>query len=396
MEPTTKLKRATRRCDRPRVLFVGHGGTPDAVTKQKWDALEEYLEIRAFVETDDRSARQDDRAIALTPHRREFLRGLTFYARLPGAICREVKRLRPDVIIAQGPYDAIPALLARRLAKARTVPLIVEVHGDWRTATRLYGSRWRRLLSPIGDVLAVWALRRADAIRAIGPAMSKIAEEASGKRPLAVFPTFHDAETYFSTASAPLPVTPTALWVGTLQRSKNPQLLAHAWRIVARAIPEARLVVVGSGPLLPVVEGLEGEYPERVRVYARLAPAELKQEFDAATTLVLPSQSEGLGRVVIESFARGRPVIGTQVGGIPDLVKHDVNGLLIPSNDAGALASAMIRLLSDGELAARLGRQARSDAEAHRWTADMYAQAVLNLVQDTLARSSDKAGSPRG
>src|SRR5215216_414279 len=160
MELTTKFEQLARRSDRPRVLFVGHGGPPDAVTKQKWDALEEYLEIRVFVESDNPSASQDKRTITLIPHRRKLLRGVAFYARLPGAIWREVKRLRPDVIVAQSPYDGIPALLARRLAQAESVPVIVEVHGDWRSATRLYGSRWRRLLSPIGDVLAVWALRR--------------------------------------------------------------------------------------------------------------------------------------------------------------------------------------------------------------------------------------------
>jgi glycosyltransferase involved in cell wall biosynthesis len=395
MEASTEFEQSTRRFDRPRVLFVGHGGTPDAVTKQKWDALEVYLEIRAFVESDDPSTHRDDRTVVLAPHRREFLRGIAFYARLPAALRREFEHLRPDAIIAQSPYDAIPALFARRLAKAESVPVIVEVHGDWRTATRVYGSRWRRLLSPIGDVVAVWALRRADAIRAIGPAMSKLAEEASGKRPLAVFPTFHDAETYFDTSPAPFPIRPTALWVGTLQRSKNPRLLVEAWPIVAEAIPEARLVVVGSGPLQALVETLKDEYPSRVRMYSRLAPTELKREFDAATTLVLPSRSEGLGRVIIESFARGRPVIGTQVGGIPDLVEHGVNGLLVPSNDAGGLASAMVRLLSDGELAARLGRQARAGAEEHRWTPDRYALALLGLIQDTLARASERTGSPR-
>jgi glycosyltransferase involved in cell wall biosynthesis len=169
----------------------------------------------------------------------------------------------------------------------------------------------------------------------------------------------------------------------------------EAWPIVAEAIPEARLVVVGSGPLQALVETLRDEYPSRVRMYSRLAPTELKREFDAATTLVLPSRSEGLGRVIIESFARGRPVIGTQVGGIPDLVEHGVNGLLVRSNDAGGLASAIVRLLSDGELAARLGRQARAGAEAHLWTPDRYARALLGLIQDTLARASERTGSSR-
>ena len=189
-----------------------------------------------------------------------------------------------------------------------------------------------------------------------------------------------------------MPTTPTALWVGVLQRYKNPHVLAAAWDTVVAAIPEARLVIVGSGPLQHVVDALRDEYPDRVRLHHRLPPAKLKEEFDASTMLVLPSRSEGLGRVVIESFARGRPVIGARVGGIPDLVRNEVNGLLVPSDDADALAEAMIRLLRDRELSECLGRRARVDAEQHRWTPERYARALLDMVR----RASPNAPGTEG
>jgi glycosyltransferase involved in cell wall biosynthesis len=220
--------------------------------------------------------------------------------------------------------------------------------------------------------------------------MTRVTQAATGRDPLAVFPTFFDAETYFSAPPLPIPATPAALWVGALQRSKNPHLLASAWRIVAKAAPEARLVVVGSGPLKAVVDRLETAYPDRVRAISRLEPHELKGEFDSATTLVLPSRSEGLGRVVIESFARGRPVIGSRVGGIPDLVKHEVNGLLIPSDNVEALADAMTRLLTDRALAVRLGAQARADAEVHRWSVERYAASLVNLIEDAMSLSGGR------
>jgi glycosyltransferase involved in cell wall biosynthesis len=91
--------------------------------------------------------------------------------------------------------------------------------------------------------------------------------------------------------------------------------------------------------------------------------------------------------VIIESFARARPVIATRVGGIPDLVEHRVNGLLIPSDDAPALAKAMITLLRDRELASRLGQRGRSDAEAHRWPPDRYAKAVFGLIEQTVVKA---------
>jgi glycosyltransferase involved in cell wall biosynthesis len=369
------------------VLFVGHGRAPDRTTRRKWDALSEFLQIRIIVESAALSMCGDNRIVPLKPMALESLRGAGFYARLPIVVRRQLRCFRPDVIVTQSPYDAIPALLARWSAGGKSVPLVVEVHGDWRSATRLYGSRWRRLLSPLGDAAAVWALRRASAIRAIGPSMSTMAERAAGKAPLAVFPTFHDAETYFGTPCVPLPVTPTALWVGRLERAKNPELLAAAWTFVAEAVPNARLIVVGAGRLESVMSRLKDEYPDRVRVYDRLAPVDLLVLFDSATTLVLPSRSEGLGRVIIEAFARGRPVIATRVGGITDLVQHEVNGLLVPSSDTTALAEALIRLLKDKALATRLGERARANVEAYQWTADRYARAMRDLVHDTLAKS---------
>jgi glycosyltransferase involved in cell wall biosynthesis len=353
---------------------------------RKWDALSRRLDIRVVVETRASSTLADDRFVALSPFRLRLLRSVAFYARLPRVIHRELELFRPHVLITQGPFDAIPALFARKLGRAGGVPMIVEVHGDWRASSRLYGSRLRRLLAPVTDAAAVWAMRRADVVRAIGPAMSRIAKEATGKSPASVFPTYFEADAYFRTPPAGLPATPTALWVGTLQRTKNPELLARAWSVVARTLPEARLVVVGSGPLQPVIDQLQTTHPGRVDVFSHLEPDDLKHRFDSATALVLPSLSEGLGRVVIESFARGRAVIATRVGGIPDLVENDVNGLLVPSNDADALAAAIIRVLGDQKLAARLGRRARVDSEAHRWTTERYAQAVLDLVQDTVSQ----------
>jgi glycogen synthase len=363
---------------------------PDATIGQKWDAVGKLLEIRFIVETEDSSILSDDRVVRLTPIRPKSIGGLAFYARLPLAIHRQLKRFRPQAVVTQSPYDAIPALLARRFAGATRTPIIIEVHGDWRTATRLYGSRWRRLLSPFGDAVAVWALRRADAIRAVGATVSAIIKEASGRDPLAVFPTFHDAKTYFEPPLEPIPPVPTALWVGALERAKDPHLLTAAWRVVAEAVPEAQLVVVGSGTLEHVVDDLRNEYPRRVRTYTHLVPSELKGVYDSATALVLSSRSEGLARVVIEAFARSRPVIATEVGGTPDLVKHEVNGLLIPSGDVGHLAKAMIRLLSDRPLAVRLGRRGRIDAEAHCWTVDKYAEAMSSLIFETLQMAANK------
>ena len=87
---------------------------------------------------------------------------LAFWLTLPVRV-RALREFRPRPLFRQTAYDAAAVLLARRIARA-PARVVVEVHGDWRTSTRLYGSQSRRLLGGIGDAVASAALRRADAV----------------------------------------------------------------------------------------------------------------------------------------------------------------------------------------------------------------------------------------
>jgi glycosyltransferase involved in cell wall biosynthesis len=101
---------------------------------------------------------------------------------------------------------------------------------------------------------------------------------------------------------------------------------------------------------------------------------------DDATVLLLPSRSEGMGRVLVEAFCRGRAVIGTRAGSIPDLVEDGVSGVLVPPDDPQALAGAIERLLTDRALAEQLGLGARAAAGPWLQTPEEYARRVRELV----------------
>jgi len=94
---------------------------------------------------------------------------------------------------------------------------------------------------------------------------------------------------------------------------------------------------------------------------------------------VLPSRSEGIGRVVIEAFLRGRPVIGSAVGGIRDLVADGENGLLVEPQPE-AIAEALVRLLGDREELERLAAGARRAGEAWLVAPEEYARRLRELV----------------
>ena len=172
-----------------------------------------------------------------------------------------------------------------------------------------------------------------------------------------------------------------------LERSKGVTALADAWGSVAERVPEAQLVVVGRGALADVVDRLRDDYPGRVEHVEELPPHGVAKRLDEATCLVLPSRSEGLGRVILEAFARGRGVVATRVGGIPDLVEDEVNGLLVENGDVPALADALTRILTDDGLAARLGGAAYEASRSLEWSPDDYATRVRSLVDRTLAEA---------
>jgi glycosyltransferase involved in cell wall biosynthesis len=120
---------------------------------------------------------------------------------------------------------------------------------------------------------------------------------------------------------------------------------------------------------------------------ARLSQTEISTALDESTVLVLPSRSEGMGRVIVEAFCRARPVIGTRVGGIPDLVDDGVNGLLVEPGDTAGLADALVRVLGDRELAERLSGAALASAGLWNVSPEEFASRLRSLVERTAGLS---------
>ncbi len=364
---------------RPHVLFVGRTRYRlplDPALARKWDALAEAMDLRVLARAAERNGGVDPRFRLSRPLRPRALDGPAFYATLPFRIARELRRSRPDVVLTQSPFEAAAALAARRVAGSRA-RVVVELHGDWRTATRLYGSRLRRLLEPLTVPVARAALRRADVVRTISGYTTELIRPL-GREPAAVFPAYVDLSAFLERPPAPLPDGPVVLFVGVLERYKGVDVLADAWPEVAARVEGSVLRVVGDGPEAATIERLG------VRWDRRLRSEEVARALDEASVLVLPSRSEGLPRIVIEAFCRGRAVVGTRAGGIPDIVEGAVNGLLVPAEDPAALAAALIRCLEDRALLERLSEGARSSADPWLQTPDEFAQRTLELVERAL------------
>jgi glycosyltransferase involved in cell wall biosynthesis len=360
-----------------RVLIVGRSRyrlpLGDSLAK-KFDALSERLELRVLAT----GTGSDPRFRLHRPLRSRALDGIAFYLRLPARIAGELRSFRPHAVLAQSPFEATAVLIGRRLARART-PVVVELHGDPASFARLYGSPLRRLLAPALDRLAALAIRRADAVRALSPFTVGLARE-QGVEPAAVFTTYTDLTAFSEPEVQPLPERPAALFVGVLERYKNVDGIAAAWRLAAPRLPEAKLLLVGDGRLPEPFERLVSDLPEQTEWVRRLPPEDVVRALDDAWLLLLPSRSEGTPRVILEALCRGRAVIGGRVGGIPDAVS-DENGILVDPEDHAGIADALVRVLSDRALAERLGAQALADSARWRYTAASYADSVAGLVE---------------
>ncbi len=135
--------------------------------------------------------------------------------------------------------------------------------------------------------------------------------------------------------------------VGRLTREKGVDTLLRSWgrrpwRSSAMAIERAALEQIA---------------PSSVRFRGAVSCAEVSDLLAGARALLIPSRSEGQPRVVVEAFAAGVPVIASRVGGLPELVEHDVNGLLVDVDDEDAWRAASEQLADDAEsIAARGGR----------------------------------------
>jgi glycosyltransferase involved in cell wall biosynthesis len=374
---------------KPRVLMVGRTRYRlplDPSLAQKFDALSARLDLRVLGAA-PRGAPGGNGTFALQRGTGiGALDGPLFYGTLPARVARELRRRPAEAILAQSPYEALAALAGRGLARSDAA-VVVEIHGDWRTWARLYGSPARAVVAPLADRAALVAIRRADAVRTLSSFTTSIVQDA-GVEPAGTFTTFTDLTAFSQPPVAPLPDRPAALFVGVLERYKNVHAIADAWRLAAPRVPDATLRIVGDGRHRDVVEALLAELPGRVAWEQRLETPAVVQALDDAWLLLLASRSEGTPRVVLEALCRGRAVVGARAGGIPDVVEDGETGLLVDPDRPDEIADALVEILSDRALAERLGAGGLARSTDWTYTADEYADRVVELVGRAVAARS--------
>ncbi len=174
------------------------------------------------------------------------------------------------------------------------------------------------------------------------------------------------------------PTSPIVGVVGRLELEKGHPTLLEAWPHVLEACPSAYLLIVGEGSRHEALRDIaRAQGIERHVVFTGRRddiPA-VTAAFDVA---VLPSYREAQGLTILEAMALSRPVVASNVGGIPEMIEDGVTGLLVPPQDPPALAAAIVRLLNDHQLADVLGR-AGHDLVHDRFCVELMVSAVQGL-----------------
>jgi glycosyltransferase involved in cell wall biosynthesis len=190
--------------------------------------------------------------------------------------------------------------------------------------------------------------------------------------------------------------------VARLEPEKGHATLIDAWPLVLDRVPEARLLIIGEGSQRATLEaqadglGLLGEAcaPDRcvgtrkARPGAKILFTGLRDDVPAVTAAldvaVLPSYREAQGMAILEAMALRRPVVATQVGGVPEMIESGRTGLLVPPRDAPALADGIVRLLTDHPLADMLARAGHDFVHAN-FSVEHMVRAISAIYEEGAA-----------
>jgi glycosyltransferase involved in cell wall biosynthesis len=168
-----------------------------------------------------------------------------------------------------------------------------------------------------------------------------------------------------------------------LAYQKGVDVLLQAWRMVQQESPQARLIIVGIGPLQAQLEHLAKALDIQDSVEFAGFQHDVAAQLHRGSLAVLPSRFEGMPNVVLEAMACGLPCVSTHVSGSEDIIQHGVNGLLVEPEDYQSLAEALLTLLRDPALAQKYGSAARATIEKHyslERITDMYVELYERIV----------------
>lgn len=264
--------------------------------------------------------------------------------------------------------------------------------------TRHNDDRFRRLW--IMRLLNQWLARRCVRIVAISDAVREFVCAVEGIPPRKV------ERIYYGLDAAPAPQNvadlrtelgwvgaPLIGFVGRLTGQKGVDVLLNAFAIVHRALPMARLLLIGDGPQRAALAALAGRLQISAAVHFAGWREDARAQMAALNVLAIASRWEGFGLVTLEAMQAGVAVVASRVSALPEIVLDGETGLLVPAANAAKLAAALLALLQDPQRAMQLGENGRLRAAQLFTVKQMAVQhAALYLSLAAPAAAAGRAG----
>lgn len=308
-------------------------------------------------------------------------------ARLAGTVARLVGVVRAHgsrVVIGNGTHPQILAGWAARLARVRAVFV---VHAIYSVPARANGSRERlALLAPCDLMLAVSAAARGPLARLRPGAASRVVYNGTPTDVEIPQEMIRSARRELGAADGEILLGA----FGRFQRSKGQDVFVKAASEVARLRPAARFALVGGSFV-----GLETAYPSEIAreiaaqgLSGRIVSTGFRSDVDrlmaACDVVCNPARgTESFGMTIVEAMALARPVVATAVGGPSEIIVSEEHGILIPPDDVGAMARAMLALIDDPELRIRMGAAARERVR-RTFSVDLMAAKLIEALDGLL------------
>lgn len=267
----------------------------------------------------------------------------------------KLRKLRPDIIHAHDMFSSATTAAAAKYLFG--TPFIVNPHRSDKL-----GDVYRLRHKTLGSSRIAIFRQKADAFVSISHEIKAelmgigIPEERCFLIPNGIdvdrFTPLPPEEKQILRGELGLPDLPTVIFTGRLAPEKRVNHLITIWPAVRAVYPEARLLILGTGPEEVSLKQMAGEGIQFAGLVENVAPY-----LQAADLFVLPSIAEGFSVAILEALSVGLPAVVTKVGGAEDIIDHNINGWLIPPDDVPALQEAIITLLGDANYRLRLGQQ---------------------------------------
>ncbi len=316
-----------------------------------------------------------------------LLTGRSWNWEITASYLKAFRNCQPDVVLAEYGPMGVAVMPACELAD---IPLIVHFHGSDASVKEVlsrYRNSYREMFQKAGGVVAVSSAMK-----------TRLLE--MGADPEKTHLNVYGIDCHLFDGASPETSSPTFLAVGRFVEKKAPHLTLLAFAEVVRQVPEAKLRMVGEGPLhglcrdlttaLKIADAVTflGAQPhDVVAEEMRNARAFVQHSIEASN-----GDCEGTPLAILEAGATGVPVVSTRHAGIPDVVVDGETGFLVAEKDIAEMAERMLRLAKHSELAADLGRAAR-DHISREFSMDKSIGGLYRILSEATSRKNSLTGN---